>query len=103
MVEYYTDKDDPERYFLFAFSPALGGNIVINSRTPLNARIYRLGLPSEAVTGANISIAINDYLQVMELKRVVLPPFQELLLSLGLGLGGNKPGQPSFLLGTLHY
>jgi hypothetical protein len=103
MVEYYTDKDDPGRYFLFAFSPALGGNIVINSRTPLNARIYRLGLPSEAVTGANISIAINDYLQVMELKRVVLPPFQELLLSLGLGLGGNKPGQPSFLLGTLHY
>jgi hypothetical protein len=95
LVEYYTDQEDPQHYFLFAFSPATGGNIVVNSPVSLNAKVYRLNQPPQAVTAASISVAIADYLQVIELKRVSNPSLLELLLS--LSSGGSSTGPRNFL------
>jgi hypothetical protein len=103
LVEYYADREDPAHFFVFVFSPLVGGNIVLQSPTPLHAEILALDQPPRAVTASNINVEIKDYLYIIDVKRAATPDFLDLLLSNSTRSQvalGNGSFSPKLCLGT---
>ena len=68
MIEYYVDRDDSRRFYLFAFSPSIDGRISLKSDSSLSAKIYELDRKTRTLSGTNLTVDIKDYLEVISLQ-----------------------------------
>ena len=68
MIEYYADRDDSRRFYLFAFSTSEGGEIRLVSGSSLSAIIYELDRKTRTLSGTDITVDIKDYLEVISLR-----------------------------------
>jgi hypothetical protein len=68
MIEYYLDRDDSRRFFLFAFSPTIAGRISLESGSAMSVRIYELDRKSRTLSGTHIVVEIKDYLEIIDLR-----------------------------------
>lgn len=69
-IEYYTDRNDPNHYYLFAYNDTPSGTITLNRPAGLNAKIYRLDQAATTQSGPTITstISANEYLTVIDVQ-----------------------------------
>jgi len=67
-VEYYTDRSKPGHWYLFAFSPATGGSIMLSSTESRAATVYEIGRAPRKLVGKMLNVPIRDFLEVIDLE-----------------------------------
>ncbi|MFF5212737.1 hypothetical protein [Streptosporangium sp. NPDC000396] len=67
-IEYYTDRDDPNHYYLFSYNDTPSGAIKLTRAQGVSVRIHKLDRPATAQSGPTVTsnIAANEYLTVLD-------------------------------------
>jgi hypothetical protein len=66
-TEYYTDRNNPSHFFIFAYNDTPSGQITISQPVTLTAEIYTLDQPVAEKSGTSITLNISDYLHIIDL------------------------------------
>lgn len=68
MIEYYRDRIDTGRFFLFIFSPAKTGQVLLSSGSQMSVEAHELDRVPYTKTGSSISAPIRDFLLVLDVR-----------------------------------
>lgn len=66
MIEYYTDRSDSTRFFIFAFSPSTSGTITLGFPSAARVTVYELDRSQRKLTGSTVKVPIRDYLEIID-------------------------------------
>ncbi|MER6951830.1 hypothetical protein ABT294_48225 [Nonomuraea sp. NPDC000554] len=67
-IEYYTDRNDPNRFYLFSYNDTPSGAIELTRAQGVSVQVYKLDQPPTTRSGSTVTsnIAANEYLTVLD-------------------------------------
>ncbi len=67
-IEYYRDKSNNKKYYIFLYSNDKSGEIIISDSSSISGKVYEIDNNTKNINGTVITIPIVDYLEVVEVQ-----------------------------------
>jgi hypothetical protein len=67
-IEYYIDEADENHFFIFSYNDVKNGEISLEAANPMTVKFYEIDGGVSELSGTNINVPVNDYLNVIDLK-----------------------------------